>query len=96
MDNKGNEMWWIIITGIIALVAVILIVLFFRGSIGKTDDTVGDTFEGFGDKDCDKTSDFLDSCPCDKEVQTKEQLEKLTSKECATKCDKFVVVKCDN
>ncbi len=74
INKKGTEMWWIIVMGIIALIAVIVIVIFFNDSVGKSKDIVKDKFDGFGDSDCDKVADFTDVCPKDKNIQTKDQL----------------------
>lgn len=95
LNTKGSEMWWIIVMGIVALVAVIIIILIFRSSVGQSKDVTDNTFSGFNDKDCDKTADFLDSCPCDESIQDKKQFE-ASDKKCGTSCDGFIPKpKCD-
>ncbi len=64
-------MWWIIIGGIIALVGVILIILFFQGAIEKGQGVTNDKFDSLADCDNDKASNFMDECPCDPNIQTK-------------------------
>ncbi len=74
-SKKGSsDMWWVIIGGIIALVAVILIILFVRGALGRSQGVTDGQFDSFGDLDCDKATNFLDTCPCSPTIQNKEQL----------------------
>ena len=57
-------MWWIIVTGIIALVAVILILMWFTSSGGRIFGGVGNQLDQLGDCDNDNAANMFDQCPC--------------------------------
>jgi hypothetical protein len=82
--KKGMaQMWWIIATAIIAILVVVFILIWFKGSGGAANDVVKNQISSFSDCDDDGTADFLDDCKCDDKIQ---KLEK--GKECpeSTKC----------
>ena len=68
-SKKGmSELWWIIATAIVALLAVILILVFFKGSSERVFSEVGERIEGLQDRDKDNVADLFDKCPCDPDI----------------------------
>lgn len=66
LTKKGDaNMWWIIMGAVVALVAVILIIIWFSGSGGKGYDVAKDKLLGLNDFDGDTVADAFDKCPCD-------------------------------
>ncbi|MBR9683408.1 hypothetical protein GOV03_02610, partial [Candidatus Woesearchaeota archaeon] len=59
------QSFWIIIAAIIALVVVILVVLWFRGSGRNAFDEIGRHIDNLGDCDKDNVVNMYDKCPCD-------------------------------
>jgi len=63
--KKGtSQIWWIIASAIIAVLVVIFIIIWFKGSGEKAFDTVGDKIGGLKDCDCDNVADMFDKCAC--------------------------------
>ena len=70
--KKGmSQMWWIIATAIIAILAVIFIIIWFKGSGDKLFGGIDDTIGGLSDKDGDGVTDLFDKCPCDPNIKDK-------------------------
>ena len=68
--KKGSsEMWWIIAVAIIALIMVVFILVWVRGSGGKLFGSVNEQISSFSDCDNDGAADFVDKCPCDPNLQ---------------------------
>ena len=57
-------MWWIIVGAILAILVVVFIMIWFKGTGTKAFDNVGDQIDGFGDCDKDNVADVFDKCPC--------------------------------
>ena len=65
-NKKGMEqLWWIIIVAAIAILVMILLVLWFRGSGQKGFGVIDQNIEGLEDCDEDRTADIFDDCVCD-------------------------------
>jgi hypothetical protein len=65
ISKKGTtEMWWIIVGAIIALLMVIFILLWFKGSGTKAYGNIESTLDSLGDCDEDGVSNMFDKCPC--------------------------------
>ncbi len=62
-------MWWLIAAAIIAILIVIFLVMWFRGTGGEAFDVINKQIVGLNDCDGDKAADSFDKCPCDPNVQ---------------------------
>ena len=64
-NKKGAaQLWWILMVAFIAIVAGILIMLWFRGGGEKLFGGIGEKIDEFGDCDKDRVSNMFDKCPC--------------------------------
>ena len=64
-NKKGaNQLFWILMVAFIAIVAGILIMIWFRGGGDKSFLIVTDKLNDFGDCDRDKVANMFDKCPC--------------------------------
>lgn len=57
-------MWWIIMGATIAIIVLVLLIVWFRGSGGKGFDVINDNIDGTKDCDKDKIANLFDKCPC--------------------------------
>ena len=65
-EKKGQQqMFWIIMAAVIAIVATVFMILWFRSSGGAAFESVGSTIDKFGDCDNDDIANYFDKCPCD-------------------------------
>ena len=64
-SKKGTQqMWWIITAAIIAILVLVFIIIWFKGSGDKAYGDLGDKVGGLGDCDNDNVADLFDKCPC--------------------------------
>ena len=63
MDKRGIT-WQMLVLGIIALVVLVLIILWFRSSGDKLFVGVGGQIDDLGDCDGDKVANMFDKCIC--------------------------------
>ncbi len=83
--KKGvSEMWMIIMSGILAILIVILIIIWFKSSGEKGFGDVNKKIGGLSDCDGDHVADLFDKCKCDASIG-----ENFPDGEtvCRTKCD---------
>ncbi len=87
MNKKGAEnLWWIIMWAVVAIIAVIFLIIWFRSSGEKGYGAIGKEIGELDDCDGDKVSDFFDKCVCDQGENdgcpdlTDEQLKPLKDK----------------
>lgn len=65
MNKKGAEnLWWIIMWAVVAIIAVIFLIIWFRSSGEKGYGAISKEIGELDDCDGDKVSDFLDQCDC--------------------------------
>ena len=65
-NNKGAEqIWWVIIAAAIAIFVMILLVIWFKGSGGKSFEVLDKNIAGLDDTDKDHVADLYDKCVCD-------------------------------
>jgi len=61
--KKGQgQMWWIIIAAVVAVVASVLVIMWFKGAGDKGFDGLGDTIDSIDDSDGDGVADLFDKC----------------------------------
>lgn len=65
-NKKGDAspVWWIIVTALLAILVVIFILIWFKGSGDKAFGGIGKNLDSLGDYDNDKVANFFDKCPC--------------------------------
>lgn len=67
--KKGvTQIWWIIITAVIAFVVVFLVLFWFQGSGGRLFAGIEEQIGGLKDQDKDGATDLFDQCPCDPNI----------------------------
>ncbi len=67
--KKGiTEMWMIIMSAILAILIVILIIIWFKGSGEKGFGDVNKKIGGLSDCDGDHVADLFDKCKCDASI----------------------------
>src|SRR3989338_8733246 len=65
MNHKGaSQLFWLIMVAAIALVAGILIIVWFSTSGGKAFRSVDTQLDALGDYDNDRIANGFDKCPC--------------------------------
>ncbi|MBI2662270.1 hypothetical protein HYX11_02315 [Candidatus Woesearchaeota archaeon] len=65
-NKKGDTspVWWIIVTALLAILVVIFILIWFKGSGDKAFGGISKNLDSLGDFDNDKVANFFDRCPC--------------------------------
>jgi hypothetical protein len=88
-NKKGvSQIWWVLSSAIIAMLAVIFIIVWFTSSGGKLQEGFEDTIGDLDDKDKDGITDLLDKCPCDHNIGR--DFEEGKPRVCAIECVKEV------
>ncbi|PIZ51466.1 hypothetical protein COY27_03685 [Candidatus Woesearchaeota archaeon CG_4_10_14_0_2_um_filter_33_13] len=65
-SKKGaTQIWWIIVTALIAILIMVFIIVWFKGSGEKAYTSVDDKIGELGDCDKDNVAGLFDKCPCE-------------------------------
>jgi Sec-independent protein translocase protein TatA len=78
IDKKAmSQVWWVISAAVIAIIALIVIVVWFTDAGRELATGLGETIDNLDDYDSDGLTNLLDKCPCDDDPE-------LTSDKCLT------------
>ena len=65
-NKKGSQqMWWIIVAAVLAILVMIFIMIWFKGTGESAFESVNKKVTGLKDWDSDNVADMFDKCPCD-------------------------------
>ncbi|MBT3814345.1 hypothetical protein HOE37_01355 [Candidatus Woesearchaeota archaeon] len=64
-NKKGSQqMWWIIVAAVLAILVMIFLMIWFKGTGDDAFDSIKDKVTGLNDCDNDNVADMFDKCPC--------------------------------
>jgi H+/Cl- antiporter ClcA len=68
MKKGDSNMWWILVTAIMAIVMIIIIIMWFQSTGGKGLNEIDEKLELTKDSDKDGVPDIYDACPNNPEI----------------------------
>lgn len=64
MKKGSQQIWWIIMTAIIAILVAMFIIVWVKGAGDKAYGGINNKLDSFGDTDKDGVANMFDTCPC--------------------------------